>query len=664
MKPAVPSATRLDALQFGLVSASVFGAILPHLPRLPLWFSALVLAVFAGRCLMRMRGGGRLPVWVKVPLVLIFPVFIFVHYGNIFGREPGSALACAMLVLKLVETDSRRDARAAICFASFVLMSALLFDSGLGFALLLFTTLALFLATLRELDVRAANVQAVRWQQRLRTALRGGAFALLSALPLALCGFIFFPRLGSPLWGAPNDTSAHTGLGDSMEPGAIQELLIDEAPAFRVSFDGPPPPRSELYWRGPVLWHFDGRAWTRPEYFSSMHSPVDVEPTTATIGYDVTLEPSARHWLLALDVPLDVPEGAVRGADMSLVNHAVVDHSLRYHATSATHYLFEPALLRQHRQLATDLPAEFNPRARELAQSWRREFVSDDKIIKAALAFFHNEFYYTLDAPLLARDSVDDFLFGEKKGFCEHYSSAFTFLMRAAGIPARVVTGYQGGYYVNSGAYLIVRQSDAHAWSEVWLEGRGWVRVDPTAAVSPQRVSLGARAAAGSSARWYQADWLLEVRNQLDLVNRVWNNAVVQFNALRQQQLLTPFGIDKAEYTQLMTVLIATSSLLLGLFAWWTLRAPRHSGDPLDTAYLQLCRKLARAGAARAPAEGPLAYAERLGASALRSSELETLLRDYASLRYACEFPPARAVRAFAHGVAALRIHAAAMGNA
>jgi transglutaminase-like putative cysteine protease len=658
------AAARLDPLQFGLVAASVLAAILPHLWRLPPLFSALVLALFIGRAAQRLRGGGRLPGWIKLPLVLIFPIFIIVHYGNIFGREPGSALACAMLVLKLVETDSRRDARAAICFASFVLMSALLFDSGLAFALLLFATLALFLATLRELGPRAADAAVPHWRQRLRADLRGGAVALLSALPLALCGFLFFPRLAAPLWGTPRDNSARTGLGDSMTPGVIGQLLTDETPAFRVTFDGTPPPHGEFYWRGPVLWHFDGRAWTRPEYFSGMRDPVESKPSGATVSYDVTLEPTAQRWMLALDIPLDVPQGAVRGADMSLVSRSVIDHLLRYHVTSAPHYRFEPVLERQHRQLALDLPPDFDPQARELARRWRRELGSDDKIINAALALFHNEFFYTMDAPELARDSVDDFLFGSKSGWCEHFASSFTFLIRAAGIPARVVTGYQGGYYVKSGGYYLIRQSDAHAWSEVWLEGRGWVRVDPTAAVSPQRVSLGSHAAAGASARWYQADWLLEVRNQLDLVNSIWNSAVVQFNVLRQQQLLTPFGIDKAEYTQLMTVLIATSSLLLGLFAWWTLRAPRDRGDPLDSAYRKLCRKLARAGAERTPAEGPLAFSARLGAGALHSAELEALLHDYARLRYACELPPARAVRAFARGVAALRVHAAAIGAA
>jgi protein-glutamine gamma-glutamyltransferase len=661
------AATRLTSLQFGLTAASVLAAVLPHLWRLPVPLSALMLALLIGRWLQRQRGGARIPAWLKLPLVLLFPILVIFHYGNIFGREPGSALACAMLVLKLVETDTRRDARAAICFSSFVLMSALLFNSSLGFALLLFAALALFLAAMRELEPRPADTPARAWGSSVREGLRSGAFALVVAVPLALCVFVFFPRLGSPLWGAPTDTNTRTGLGDRMAPGAIQELLIDDSPAFRVSFDGPPPPRANLYWRGPVLWQFDGTTWSRPEYFARRDNANNLQLMGTPIGYEITLEPSERRWLLALDVPIDAPDNAVRGADMSLVSHTPVDNLLRYRATSVTRYRLDATLDRWQRDLALQLPDGFNPRARELAQQWRNDLHDDDAVIKAALDLFHNEFFYTLNAPLLARDSVDDFLFGEKKGFCEHFSSAFTFLMRAAGIPARVVTGYQGGYFNNAGNYLVVRQSDAHAWAEVWLQGRGWVRVDPTGAVSPQRVELGARAAAGASAPWYQADWVLGMRNQFDLVNRIWNDAIVQFNALRQQSLLTPFGIDKAEYADLVAALIGLSTLMLAAFAWWTMRLPSVPADPLDAAYNSLCRKLARAGIARAPAEGPLSFAGRVAAAqgtnvAVQNlRDVQDLFARYVGLRYASALPLTADVRTFRRHVGALRVSTASV---
>ena len=643
----------LTQLQFGLTAASVSVAVLPHLLRMPWLFAVPIVLVLLGRCQQRLRGGMPIPAWIKLPLVVIFPIMIIFHFGTIFGRAPGSVLACAMLVLKLVETEKRRDARAAVCFSSFVLMSALLFDSGLGFTLVLVAALCVFLAALREVEGESAHNRT--WKTALRDDLRGGAVALAAGTPLALCVFLFFPRLGSPLWGAPGDSSARTGLSDSMAPGTMQDLLTDDTPAFRVTFNDARPPRSELYWRGPVLWEFDGTTWTRPEYRASLSRTTELKAIGAPLSYEVTLEPTHRRWLLALDVPLSSPAGAARGADMSMVNRLPIDNVLRYDATSSSHYVFEPQLSAEHRRLALQLPADFNPRARELATRWREEFHDNGRIVRAALDLFHKDFFYTLQAPLLARDTVDDFLFGTKSGFCEHFASAFTFLMRAAGLPARVVTGYQGGYYNSAGDYWVIRQSDAHAWSEVWLDGRGWVRVDPTSAVAPQRVQLGARAAAGESAAWYQSDWLLAVRNQLDLVNRFWNSTVVQFSALRQQGLLTPFGVNKAEYSDLMAVLIGVSTLLMALFAWSVLRAPRVAHDTLDAAYARLCLKLARAGAPRQPAEGPMALAARIGAL-WPQHELTGLLAAYGTLRYAFAKPPAGEVLAFARAAASLRL--------
>jgi len=657
-----PAPRRLNALQFSLVAACVLAAVLPHLWRLPFAFACAALLVLAVRWVTRLRGAGRVPGWIKLPLILAFPAYVVLHYGNVFGREPGSALACAMLVLKLVESEAPRDARAVVCFGSFVLMSALLFNNTLGFTLLLCGAIVLYFATLRELEPRPA-AHAAPWTGRLLRDVRLGAFALLGAIPLALCGFAFFPRLGTPLWGAPNDSMARTGLGDSMTPGAIQELLTDDSPAFRVTFFGKVPPRTQLYWRGPVLWSFDGATWTRPDYFRLSEKP-DVSAQGGRILYEVMLEPTDRRWLLALDAPLDVPPGATRALDLTLVAPSQLDHLQVYRLTSATRYVLDAELDPERRKFALRLPPNLNPRARELAQRWRTELGSDEKIIAAALALFHQSFYYTLAPPELGRDSIDDFLFQTRQGFCEHYSSAFTYLMRAAGIPARVVTGYQGGYYNDSSNYLLVRQSDAHAWSEVWLEGRGWVRVDPTAAVSPLRVQLGARAAAGESAPWYQAEWLQLIRNEFDLVNRVWNDAIVQFNALRQQSMLTPFGIEHAEYADLMAVLIASSTLLLGVFAWWTLRARRAALEPLDLAYQRLCRKLARAGAARAAHEGPLAYAARTAAAGVNPAGLlGDLLADYATLRYGHAEPPPERVAAFARRVASLRVHAPASAS-
>lgn len=651
MKSAAQSLTKA---QFTLTATSVGAAVLPHLLRLPLMFSLPIAVLLIGRWLQRQRTTARVPIWIKLPLIVLFPILIIFHYGNIFGREPGSVLACAMLTLKLIETDNRRDARAAVCFSAFVLMSALLFNDDLLFTLLLLAALSLILAALRALEPRPHDEPAPSTSAALREGMRISAVALLAAIPLATCVFLFFPRLGSPLWGAPNDPTSHTGLGDSMAPGTIQELLIDDSPAFRVTFNGATPPRQDLYWRGPVLSKFDGSTWSRIE-FNETRGTAELQTSGPRVTYQVTLEPTDRRWLLALDVPVSTPDNAVLGPDMSLVNRSPIDSLLQYEATSATHYVLDSSLTEKARQRFLDLPKGFNPRSLEQASQWRDSLKNHDAIIRAALDMFHEKFFYTLNAPLLARDSVDDFLFETQRGFCEHYASAFTFLMRAAGIPSRVVTGYQGGYYNSVGDYWVVRQSDAHAWSEVWLAGRGWVRVDPTAAVSPQRVELGARAAAGESARWYQSDWMQAVRNQFDLVNRVWNEAIVQFSALRQQSMLTPFGIDKADYGSLMTVLIGASTLLLMAFAWWVLRVPRVRDDALDVAYEKLRAKLNKAGAVSTPSEGPMTLAERANAKWPDNENLALAFINYVRLRYGCQLPDASDVRAFARSVASLR---------
>ncbi len=652
------SAPALTAPQFALTAASVSVAVLPHLPRMPKMFALLVVVLLAWRLVQRLRGGAKIPALIKLPLVVLIPVLVIADYGNVFGREPGTALACAMLALKLVETETRRDARAAIAFASFVLMSALLFNSDLVFTLMLCAALSLLLATLYELEPRPELPARPNWRKHVGDGLRTGAFALFAAVPLCLCVFVFLPRLGSPLWGAPtDDRSARTGLGDEMDPSSLQELLVDDSAAFRVSFDGAVPERAQRYWRGPVLTRFDGKVWTRPRFVADAHRGGDpVESAGGIVDYEITLEPSDRRWLLALDVPLAAPDNAVRAADMSLVSDKPVDQLLRYRARSALRYRLDTQLSARERERNLMLPPGFDPRARELAARWRRELGDDEAIARAPLSLFQKDFFYTLAPPELGRDSIDDFLFETHRGFCQHFASAYTFLMRASGIPARVVTGYQGGYFNTLGNYLVVRQSDAHAWSEVWLNERGWVRVDPTGAVSPQRVELGAQAAAGANAQWYHSDWLVGLRNQFDLVNRGWNSLVVQFNELRQQSLLTPFGVAKAEYYDLIGVLIGTSTVLLALYSWWVLRRSREPGDALDAAYARLCRKLARSGAARAAQEGPRTYMRRLAALAGSPVPAQTLLERYVSLRYAHALAPSAAVREFAAAVSNLRL--------
>jgi hypothetical protein len=304
------------------------------------------------------------------------------------------------------------------------------------------------------------------------------------------------------------------------------------------------------------------------------------------------------------------------------------------------------------------LPTHFNPRTRVLATQWRQRYGTDDAaIVRAALALFHDGgFRYTLAPAPLGRDAVDDFLFDTREGFCEHYSSAFTVLMRDAGIPARVVTGYQGGYWNPLADYLLVRNSDAHAWSEVWLAGRGWVRVDPTGAVRPERVSLGAAAAAGDQLGWYRSDWLQGLRNHWDIVNRWWDQGVIGFDALRQRGLLTPFGVQDTDTATLGMLLAISSVLFIAIGLGWALLR-RQTHDALRTALRELERKLAHAGLRRRQGEGPQHYLSR-AARALpgQRRELGTLMGNYLELRYAHDEPPTEPLRAFRRAVREFRV--------
>lgn len=626
----------LNVRQFGLLSVAVFTVILPHLARLPWPLALLLLVLLLARWWQRWWRPTPVSALLKLPLALLIITLTLLQYGNIFGREPGSALACGMLVLKLVESERIRDARAVVLFAAFVLMSALLFVQSLFFTAFLMLVLTLLLAVLRQLQpVTRANA----WRPQLAHYLRDAGLSLLAGVPLALCAFLFIPRFSSPLWGAPKDgDSARTGLSDRMSPGDISNLLNDDSPAFRVGFSGTTPEQAKWYWRGPVLWYFDGRAWNRPEWADTVSTQIMINVIGAPIDYDITQEPSSQPWILALDVPLEAPADAIRANDLTLSNRSRDTNTPhRYHLRSALRYVLQPVLPILERRRALQLPPDFNPRSIALAQQLRTVHSGNDMaLVHAILQRFRKDYRYTLTAPELGHDSVDEFLFDTRAGFCEHYASAFTFLMRAAGIPARVVTGYQGGYFSNVGQYLLVRQSDAHAWSEIWLPERGWLRIDPTAEVSPSRIEFGATATHDGSEPWYRPNWITDLRNQFDLANRWWNEAIVQFNTLRQGNLLQPFGIQQANYGQLAWVLGGCISFILALMTYWTLRRPHSNEDALDRSYALLCRKLAQVGVVRRMNEGPRDFGARAAALLPEyAANIHALAERYVNLRYA-----------------------------
>jgi transglutaminase-like putative cysteine protease len=623
---------RLDTRQFERVAIAVAATMATHADHLPLWFSLPLALALALRAWMRRRGMAAPSAWIRVPLTALLLVLVVVSYGNVFGKIPGSTLACGLLALKLLETERIRDARIALAFSAFVLMSALLFTQTLFFSIAVGGVLVLLLATL--VSLQPAPLPA---GHRLRADLRVAMLLLGSSLPLAAAAFVLLPRLETPMWGSRGgDGSGRSGLSESMAPGQFAQLMLDDTPAFRVVFAGARPLPSALYFRTLVLTDFDGTTWTRQ--FDAGRGPAQVPSKGAVFDYAITLEATERRWLPSLDLPLAAPEGARMNADQVLVAAAPVMQPRRYEVRSALQAHASTTLAPVERARSLRLPAGYGIEARALSRRWRDELHDDDRIVQAALEMFRRSFTYTLEPPLLARDSVDDFLFGTQRGFCEHYASAFVFLMRAAGIPARVVTGYQGGW--NSTDYLLVRQSDAHAWAEVWKDGSGWQRVDPTAAVSPMRVELGA-AVANQEGSGIGAAWLRDLRNQLDFASRLWTESIVRFDTLRQRGLLTEFGVADVSRHNLLLWLSGLLAAAMLLATAWAMRGARERhGDALDRAWARFGARLTRIGIPPRAQEGPLDLRERVRRDAPGlAGELDPLIDDYVALRYGSAQP-------------------------
>lgn len=631
----------------------------PHLQRLPVWEILLVLAIGLWRLLGTLRQWRPMPRWVRAALTVGAFVGVYASFGNFAGQTAGVALLTVMACLKLTELERRRDVMVMVMLMYFILITHFLFSQEMWTVLYL-----LFCAVLiTSLLVEANHVEGAL---PLRVTLRMGGRLILHALPLMVLLFLLFPRIPGPLWGLPTDAGAsQTGLSDDMAPGEIQNLIESDAVAFRVRFLGTVPPAEKLYWRGPVLAHFDGRRW------EAGHRPggggASAELEGESYAYEITLEPQRRPWLLALDLPsrAGLPGDASLTADYQLVANAEVKERRLYQLSSNLRYRLQADLAVDLRDTFLQLPRGANPRTLALAQQWRAQGLDDLGVVKAALDLFRGkDFYYTLHPPVLGRNSIDEFLFSTHRGFCEHYSSSFTVLMRAAGIPARVVTGYQGASKNPVGDYYLVRQSDAHAWSEVWLAGQGWVRVDPTAAVAPQRIERGIGAALEGtgdlpayldpSRRSYALRAMLEAR--WDWVNAQWNRWVLGYGPDLQQAVLSQLGL--VDWSDMILALTVSLSLFLGLLGLGLMRQvlPRREPDPVLQQWLQARRRLARAGFEQQPGEGPRDFAGRVAAARPDlAAAVERVCALYLRLRY-LQAPEPGAQRELGEAVAALRV--------
>lgn len=615
------------------VIAGLALAVAPHFAHIALWtmLIAAIAAVF--------RMTAEIKRWplpsraVCTGIAFASLLGVLAGYRTLNGIDAGTSLLIVMAGMKLLETRTVRDLTVVVFLSYFALFAAFLYNQNM--LLLPYMLLTAGLLTMTLMRIHQTEAMAIR------EAATTTAKMFLQAVPLAVLLFLFFPRLPGQFWAVPARERAITGLSEEMTPGDVSELSISGAIAFRVKFEDEPPPPRERYWRGPVMHMFDGRTWRSG---GGLQLPEQVASSGSTYRYRISLEPQQRNWIFALDMATGWdPKRAYRTEDFQLhARQRQLSVLTSFDLESSPTYVTTGELRSNLRRLDSYIPRNRNTRTLELARQMRERAGSDEAFIQSVLTKFGSEeYYYTLQPPALDLNAVDDFLFNSRRGFCEHFASAFTVMARSVGIPARVVTGYQGGEFNPMSGYLVVRQSDAHAWSEVWLEGRGWQRIDPTAAIAPERIERGLDAAISAEEdvpgrMLRQSAVFSKLRMAWDAANTFWNDQIVGFGEAQQNWLLERFNIKHPRWEYLGIGLAVT---LIGFFAilsaYLTWKFKPRSRDPVAHVYEQLCRKLAKLGVPRQPHEGPNDYVIRAAQArpelAAQLAEVRTV---YVGLRY------------------------------
>jgi transglutaminase-like putative cysteine protease len=580
---------------------------------------------------------------IQTFIIVVSSLTILYSYGHLFGQKPGIALVTLMTILKLFETKSFRDCYIIIYSAFFIIASNFFHSQSVWLIIYVFFVVVFLLATLIALSDK---LKTVTLKDRLSLASRFVAYSM----PLMLILFILFPRIPGPLWGLPKDAFAsQTGLSEKMSPGSINRLISSPSIAFRVKFDNKIPAHRELYWRGAVLSLYDGKTWWRNDAPQSTQANIQYSNSNENIyRYKVTLEPTNLSWLLSLEYP-DINNRPASGQayninrEAMLLTHKKISNVTSYTVTSVPD-ANNRGLFEQEDYNNRLLPVYRNAKTIAFAKElFQKSHLNKQQYINNVLAYFrNNEFVYTLNPDLLGDDAMDDFLFSSRRGFCEHYASAFTYMMRAAGIPARVVIGYQGGKMNPLDDYMIIRQSDAHAWSEVWLDNH-WQRIDPTAAVSPDRIEHGVLNAGLESSR---LPLLLLSDNTLiknaaflyDSFQNNWNQWVIGFNEKKQNRILESLGFDNVTPSSLIILLVICMTIAGAIISWFLFSHNAIEKDRIQHYYNLFCLKLKRKGIQRQLDEGPVDYENRLNSEIIFSkktkNDMAFIFKAYRTLHY------------------------------
>ena len=639
MNKAPPSNNSLLWLMSGLT----LGA-LPHFSFQPIWVSIIFLSMIAWRCMNSWRGWPlptkklSKPKWLQLSIAGITTLLLVYSYGNLIGRDAGVALLTVMLGLKVTEIRSHRDYYLSCFLGYFLVVTNFFYSQSIGTAILMFAVVTIMTGCLISL-----NAPTHIFDTRAKLKLSGQM--LLQAIPLMLLLFILFPRIAGPLWGLPDDAySTKSGISNSMSFGNISKLILSDDVAFRVKFEDEIPKQSNLYWRGPVLWKTDGTTWTELDNEQQTALTPIISHSEPSYSYTTTLEAHNNKWLFALDFPSTIPKliPSHFTQDGQLRSEETIKLRQQYQLISNPQFKFnannEPYL--NH---ALQLPKNRHLKTRQLAKKWREQTRDPRQLIQLALQHFNQQkFYYTLSPPTLDGDAIDQFLFDSRQGFCEHYAASFTILMRAAGVPTRVVTGYQGGEINPIDGFLVIRQRDAHAWTEVWLQDQGWLRVDPTSAVSKERIEqgMGTIMPANMHNPFFISDsrqltelWQ-KIRNNLDALDNKWNQWILAYGPKLQKEFLSKLGMPNVNWQNMVLWLTISIGLAL-LIISGTLLYHRQKIDPVVRLYQKFCNIMSRKGLTRKPSEGPLDFAKRAKQHYPQYSDtIETINQLYINLHY------------------------------
>jgi transglutaminase-like putative cysteine protease len=578
--------------------------VLPHIYHLPA-------AVFGFFCLLlawRFAGIWK-PNWLPgTPVIFILVVFgttlLYTQHQGLFGRDAGTNIFIIALGLKLLEIKKERDLYLISYLAFIVAASQFLYEQSILMAAYILLVCCVLLATL--VYINSCNA-------RTAEALKTAAIIIVQALPIAAALFILFPRVESPRWMLFNDRhQAKSGLSDSMEPGSISDLSLSDELVFRAKFQGPIPPPRQRYWRGPVLSYTDGKRWTEKVFQKPLRRPV---VTGTAYQYTLLMEPQDKNWVFALDMPIEFSSPLVLNAAYQLMTFGSLANRAEYKVVSYPEYNTGPINPGEYKA-AIQLPGEPSDQIKQLVGQLHGFDSAPDAFINQLLNHFRVEdFHYTLTPPVMEESPIESFLFKTRYGFCSHYASAFVYLMRVAHVPARVVTGYQGGELNKVGDFLEIRQSDAHAWAEVWLKERGWVRVDPTAAIAPERIerdlNLGPQTFGGIAGTDIPAyNWLRQARQLWSSVDYSWQRWIINYDNKSQSSFLSTFGINDLK-AMIYGMLIAIASVT-AVLCWFLLYQKPKTADKVLQVYSRFCRKLAKHGLFKGAGEGAKDFAERV----------------------------------------------------